>query len=242
MRKTIERLDRKWYPDCTGNWDDELFRSSIERHIDGTSRILDLGAGAGIVTQMNFRGVAGHVSGVDLDPRVLVNPYLDHSRVGSAEKLPFADDAFDLVFADNVLEHLPDPLTAFREISRVLRPGGRFLAKTPNKWHYMPLMARVTPHSFHRFYNRLRGRAGEDTFPTRYRANSRGAIHRLANASGMQVRRIDLVERRPEYLRVHPVTYLMGRAYEQLVNRVDAFAAFRILLIIELQKSASATE
>lgn len=241
MSTAVERLDRKWYPDCTGNWDDEIFRATIAQRVDRTSRVLDLGAGAGIVSQMNFRGMAGHVSGVDLDSRVLTNPYLDNAKVGSAERLPFADGEFDLVFADNVLEHLPDPLAAFQEISRVLRPGGHFLAKTPNKWHYMPLMARLTPHSFHRFYNRLRGRAGEDTFPTRYRANSPGAIHKLARSAGMQVRSIDLIERRPEYLRIHPATYFIGRAYERLVNGVDALAVFRILLIIELQKDFAAT-
>jgi hypothetical protein len=57
----------------------------------------------------------------------------------------------------------------------------------------------------------------------------------------MQVRSIDLIERRPEYLRIHPATYFIGRAYERLVNGVDALAVFRILLIIELQKDFAAT-
>lgn len=236
MSRAIEILDRKWYPGCADNWDDELFRESILRRVNGGSRVLDVGAGAGIVSQMNFRGACGHVCGIDLDPRVLTNPCLDESHVGSAEKLPFEDDAFDVVFADNVLEHLPDPLTAFREIARVLRPGGRFLAKTPNKWHYMPVMARLTPHGFHRFYNRLRGRSGEDTFITRYLANSRGAVSSLAGAAGLQVESIDLIERRPEYMRLHPVTYLFGWLYERLVNSSEALAGFRIVMIIELVK------
>jgi hypothetical protein len=54
----------------------------------------------------------------------------------------------------------------------VLKPTGILLFKTPNALHYMPLIARMTPHGFHRFVNKLRGRATIDTFPTRYRVNT----------------------------------------------------------------------
>ncbi len=100
----------------------------------------------------------------------------------------------------------------------------------------MPLIARLTPHRFHRFYNRLRGRANEDTFPTKYRANSRGDIRRLAGFAGLQVGSMELIERRPEYLRMHPGTYLVGYAYERLVNSTAALGGLRILLMIELSK------
>ena len=42
-----------------------------------------------------------------------------------AERLPFPDDSFDLVFGHAILHHLPDLDAAFREFRRVLRPGGR---------------------------------------------------------------------------------------------------------------------
>ena len=84
------------------------------------------------------------------------------------ESCETARATFDRVFADNVLEHLPDRLTVFREIARVLKPGGVFLFKTPNKTHDMPTLARLTPHRFHPFVNRIRGRAETDAFPTRY--------------------------------------------------------------------------
>lgn len=96
----------------------------------------------------------------------------------------------------------------------------------------MPLIARLTPHRFHRFYNRLRGRANEDTFSTRYRANARVDIRRLADVAGLQVGSMELIERRPECLRMHPGTYLVGYAYERLVNSTAAVGGLRILLMM----------
>ena len=91
---------------------------------------------------------------------------LDEGKLSDAGRIPYPDATFDVAFADNVMEHLADPMAVLGEVCRVLRPGGVFLFKTPNKTHYMPMIARITPHGFHRFVNRLRGRAEEDTFPT----------------------------------------------------------------------------
>lgn len=238
MSGLVTRLDHAWYPDFRRNWDDLLFRERILARLRADSEVLDVGAGAGIVPQMNFRGLAAHVCGMDLDPRVLTNPMLDEGRVGNAGHIPYETCRFDLVFSDNVLEHLTEPLTVFREVARVLKPGGVFLFKTPNKWHYMPAVARVTPHGFHQFVNRLRGRAEVDTFPTRYRANSRRDVARLAADSGLCVETVELVEGRPEYLRLSWPTYLLGAAYERLVNLSDVFAPLRILLLGTLRKVA----
>jgi len=46
----------------------------------------------------------------------------------SALDLPFPDDRFDIVFAHGVLHHIPDVLTAQKEIARVLKPGGQLIA------------------------------------------------------------------------------------------------------------------
>lgn len=48
-------------------------------------------------------------------------------RVADAETLPFGDASFDLVFGHAVLHHIPDLDQSFREVLRVLKPGGRFV-------------------------------------------------------------------------------------------------------------------
>ncbi len=238
MSGFIQWLDGKLYPGFLNRWDDTLFRQRIRSYLGegGDLDVLDLGAGAGIVEQMDFRGHARRICGIDPDPRVVENPYLDEGQVGLGESIPYPDASFDLVFADNVFEHLPDPARVFAEVARVLRPGGVFLGKTPNKWHYVPLIARLTPHGFHRWVVRWRGRRGDDVFPTRYLANSPADIRRLAAGAGLEVVKIDLIEGRPEYLRFAAPTYLLGWLYERLVNRVPGLWRLRVLLIAELRK------
>jgi len=235
MSGAVAWIDRTFYPTYGKNWDDRLLRERIVGRLAPNSVVLDFGAGAGIVGHMDFRGLAGKICGVDVDPRVAHNPLLDEGRVIDGQSIPYGDATFDLVFADNVLEHLAEPQVIFAEICRVLKPGGVFLFKTPNRWHYVPLIARLTPLSFHRWINRRRGRAEDDTFPTHYLANSRGSIRRLA-ATGLEVEAIELVEGRPEYLRMHPAPYAVGVVYERLVNSLPFLAGLRVVLIGALRK------
>lgn len=230
------RLDRLLYPEHGDKWDDVIFREWILAHLGPHTVVLDLGAGTGRVKHMNFKGVAARVCGIDLDPRVESNPMLDEGRVADAERIPYPDASFDVVFADNVMEHLGDPLQVMNEVSRVLRKGGVFLFKTPNKTHYMPTIARVSPHRFHQYVNRIRGRHSTDTFPTYYRANSLRDVRRLASAANLGIERIERMEGRPEYLRMFWATYLAGAIYERFVNGFESLEMFRILLIVQLRK------
>lgn len=234
--KLIQAVDRRFYPDYQRNWDDKVFRERILQVIGQDVQMLDIGAGAGIVEPMNFRGIARRVCGVDLDPRVVHNPFLDEARVSDAGEIPYPDAIFDVVIADNVMEHLEYPEQVFVEIARVLRPGGKLLFKTPNRNHYMPVIARLTPHSFHQWVNRLRGRHETDTFPTRYLCNSPAQVCQIAAKSGLHIDSLELIEGRPEYLRITLPTYLVGLAYERLVNVSPFLARFRIVLIATLSK------
>lgn len=211
-------IDEHFYSNYPDQWDNVLFRQEVLSRLQPGSRVLDIGAGAGILPLLNFRGLA-EISGIDPDPRVKANPHLDDAVIGDAAELPWPDESFDLVFAANVCEHLADPVRVFREARRVLRPGGVFLVKTPNRWYYVALLARCTPQSFHRFVAGSMGARRPDcAFPTLYRANTRRALRRIASAAGFDVLAIRSTEGRPEYLRVFGPLYFAGLAYERMVN------------------------
>jgi SAM-dependent methyltransferase len=64
------------------------------------------------------------------------NPYADLH--GSIDALPVPDASFDVVLCLQVLEHVPDPAAAVRELRRVVRPGGRVLLSTHGVYPFHP--------------------------------------------------------------------------------------------------------
>ena len=236
MSKSIDWLDRFLYPGFFDHWDDSLFRREILTHLSSSTVLLDLGAGAGILPQMDFRDHAGLVCGMDVDPSILGNPFLHEARVGNVEQLSWADNTFDVVVSNNVLEHVSRPATVFAEVRRVLKPGGMFLAKTPNSLHYVALLARCTPYRFHQWFNEKRGRAAKDTFPTHYRANSVGRIRRYCLSAGLLMEDVCRIEGRPEYLRFSVPSYLAGALYERVVNSTRILSSFRAVIIAVMRK------
>jgi SAM-dependent methyltransferase len=90
------------------------------------ARVLDIGAGTGNVLA-KFPATCVRV-GIDLSREMLTEARRTSPdlllAVATADRLPFADGAFDLVVTYSTLHHLPDSLAALREMQRVLAPGG----------------------------------------------------------------------------------------------------------------------
>lgn len=231
-------MDRRWYPDHGDEWDARAFRARVRAALRPEFELLDIGAGRGATPHMDFRGLAKRIVGADVDEAVLQNPQLDaafHTPDGDLGALP--DASFDLIVCKDVLEHVSDPGTFFAEVSRLLRPGGQFLAKTPGGLHYVTVIARVTPLWFHKAFNKMRGRETFDTFPTLYRANTRRQLAAHAAGAGLELVSVDGEEGRPEYLRFTPAAYVAGAAYEKVVNRLNV-PEIRAALYVEMRKPA----
>jgi len=155
--------------------------------------VLDFGAGrgAGVVDERrpfvrdlrNLRGKVRRVIGVDVDPVVTANPTLDEAFVlppagGADLSLPLADESVDLILSDWTFEHIEHPAAMAAEFHRVLRPGGWVCARTPNKWGYIALGARIIPEALHdRVLAYLQpARQKRDVFPTFYSVNSTSEV------------------------------------------------------------------
>ena len=102
-------------------------------HLHPGSTVLDVGCGPGNLTVDLARRVApGRVSGIDNSEPIVVQARDDvpdgvdnvEFKAADVYRLPFPDDAFDIVHAHQVLQHLEDPVAALAEMRRVCRPGG----------------------------------------------------------------------------------------------------------------------
>jgi SAM-dependent methyltransferase len=87
-------------------------------------RLLDLGCGRGRYWP-HWQAWGADVSGLDISRKSLDSPNSSTFRaIGSLARLPWADNAFDIVCLLETLQHLPDPAAALGEAVRVLAPGG----------------------------------------------------------------------------------------------------------------------
>lgn len=172
--------------------------------------VLDLGAGRGQHAEdpvpyrralRDLRAPGREVIGVDVDNGVLENPTLNTAHlIEPSGRLPLADNCVDLVVSDFTFEHIDDSAWAGSELGRVLRSDGWLCVRTPNKWGYIGIGARVVPNRAHvGFLRRLQpSKLERDTFPTRYQLNTPAS---LARAFGDEEwdRTIVLLKGEPNY-------------------------------------------
>jgi len=118
---SIEQPDYWWYVART-----DLLHAALAEYAAGATTVLDIGSADGPSASWLHDGQR-RLASLDIDPRGL----RANGVCGSALSLPFADGAFDMVSAFDVIEHCDPEAEALAEVSRVLRPGGRFLMAVP---------------------------------------------------------------------------------------------------------------
>ncbi len=136
------RARRWWLRNAVlgGMWGDLLDELDA---VPRDSLVLDIGAG-----EATLRERMRHARYVAIDTGI-GHAGWDYSAldvVGDAHAIPIATDTADVVVHKQVLEHLPDPVRALREVARVLKPGGRVLLSTNQQWPQ-----HQQPHDFFRF-------------------------------------------------------------------------------------------
>lgn len=234
----IDELKHKYY--SGESWDGtKLFYDWLRAHIKKDFVVLNLGAGPTSNRKTSLRGEVSKVVGADIDEAVLKNDDLDEQIVIRNDLLPFHDNTFDAGWSDYVFEHVKRPDVFFREIYRVLKLGAPFFFRTPNKYHYVSLIAGATPHWFHNLIaNRVRGisRESHDPYPTFFRLNSKRDISAYAQRVGFREIELRFVECEPSYLSFHPLLFLIGLSYERTVNRYAVLSQLRANIFGKLVK------
>ncbi|MBN1121620.1 MAG: methyltransferase domain-containing protein [Anaerolineae bacterium] len=72
---------------------------------------------------------------IELDRAITAHERVPNTHVAAAEHLPYPDESFDVVFSNEVLEHVQDDQQALAEQARVLKSGGRTIIFCPNRWY-----------------------------------------------------------------------------------------------------------
>lgn len=122
------------------------------------SKVLDVGCGTGLITQV----LKGDVWGLDISEWKLkrAKRHVPTAKfvVGDAEDMPFDGESFDCVVSTDILEHLERPDLAVRGIYRILKQGGVYIGTVPSK-HIVWKMRRFLTTSdfgiepFHNYYS-----------------------------------------------------------------------------------------
>ncbi len=117
---------------------EEVARLIADADLNGLS-VLDIGCGAGGIELALVRNHgAGYVTGIDVEDTVLASARALVARAGLSSRvglakvapgpLPFPPGCFDVVFSKDSIVHIADKHALMREVFRVLKPGGRFIA------------------------------------------------------------------------------------------------------------------
>jgi ubiquinone/menaquinone biosynthesis C-methylase UbiE len=215
----------------------------FERQVAATLRgrgetLLDAGCGRTTPVLRKFLGKAERLIGVELVEFTDVPPGIETYNADLAH-LPLPDASVDVIMSRSVFEHLTDPEAVYRELARVLKPGGRVVFLTANLWDYGTMVARLVPNKHHaKVVNTVEGRAEEDTFPTAYRTNTRADVNRLAAQVGLKVESFEYLSQYPNYLMFSGVAFLLGMVYEKIVANIHALRGLRGWILVTLSKPA----
>jgi SAM-dependent methyltransferase len=220
----------------------ERWPNLVEEYTHSNARVLEIGGGPVSWTTSMMRPRAREIVGLDIDPVVKNNEFLDDAFVYDGRLFPLPEARFDLAISRWVNEHLEDPIGHFAEVERVLRPGGLYVFRTVNLHHYAALGARIVPHRLQvPLARRLRWLPdtptdAHDPYPVYYRVNTRRKILSTAERTGLRPIAFTISEDRPGYgMACRPVFFLF-MAYQRLVNLSPRLEGLRHTIDCVLQK------
>lgn len=99
--------------------------------------VLDHGGGNGMYASQIRRRYSPHVEvfDIELERAKEALPEVPHALVAAAEYLPYRSNTFDTLVSNEVVEHVADDRAAAREMTRVMKVGGRMVIFVPNRWY-----------------------------------------------------------------------------------------------------------
>ena len=218
-----------------------IYERVLKEYCHSRIKWLDLGCGHQVLPPWRFQQEKQLVNlpkltvGLDYDWLSLSKHKTIQNLVrGDITQLPFSDNTFDLVTANMVFEHLNKPQLQLREISRILKVGGKLIFHTPNKIGYTTLTAKIIPERIkNKLVYLLQGRKEEDIFPAFYKINSPSEINRLASEAGFKVVKIKLICSSAQFVIMPPIVVFELIWIKFLMTKIGKPLRTNIIAILE---------
>ena len=170
---------------------DDHYEAVVDQLVTPGCRWLDVGGGRNVFPNnptlaRELVARCGHLTGVDPSPNIHENPFV-HERAQAFIEDYQSDQPFDLLTLRMVAEHITKPDAAMAAIRRLVKPGGKLVVYTINKWSPISVVAWLTPFWLHHPIKRLFWKTeAKDTFPVAYRMNTRRTLAEVAAAHGFR--------------------------------------------------------
>jgi 2-polyprenyl-3-methyl-5-hydroxy-6-metoxy-1,4-benzoquinol methylase len=171
---------------------DDYYDALVEGLIDRDTEWLDVGGGSAIFpSNPNLaRTLADRCKRlvvVDPSSNANENPFAHERCQSFLEELEGYSGRFTLATARMVAEHVAHPERFIAKLGQVLKPEGKAVIYTVNRWAPMTILSGCTPMPVHHFVKkRLWGAEEKDTFPVTYLMNTRSRLKALFAAAGFR--------------------------------------------------------
>lgn len=137
---------RRWLHCTRRDW----IKNALHRYsLINRGRALEVGPGSGIYLPV-LAHLFHEVIAMDLEPvflehaKTFTGTYPNiHLILGSITKADFLDNHFDLILCTEVIEHIANSFAAFKEMYRLLKPGGILVCSTPQRYSTLELMGKI---------------------------------------------------------------------------------------------------
>jgi len=220
-----------------------MYEKTIRDYLRPESVVLDAGCGreASVLRELNV--FARLAVGVDLCEVSAVEANSNIKLIrGDLFDLSLKNESVDIVTSRSVLEHIKNPESVYREIYRILKPGGYFIFLTPNLFDYGSLLSLLVPNRLHPCLVRItEGRRETDTFPVFYKSNTEGSIRGFSGKLGFRVREMKYLGQYPSYLMFNCLLFALGALYDKLISSTEMLRKLRGWILTVMVKDVRQT-
>lgn len=163
---------------------DDHYEALVAKLIQSATRWLDVGCGRDLFPSnrelaRRLADRCAFLMGVDPDDTLDLNPFIDAKAKIPVEDF-VTDQGFDVITMRMVAEHISHPEKVIDALTRALNPNGYLVIYTVNRFSPVPLLTGLVPFWLHHPVKRFLWRTERrDTFPTRFRMNTRRALRQL---------------------------------------------------------------